>query len=98
MLLWRPPLPESSHGSKKEIRMHCAPMSLLCASSPSRMRPVHWPPPNSEPSHPCLRPTRFLLFWRFIEIGFADKTLSLIHISEPTRLGMTSYAVFCLKK
>src|SRR5450759_3002225 len=24
--------------------------------------------------------------------------LSLIHISEPTRLGMTSYAVFCLKK
>src|SRR5450756_907853 len=25
-------------------------------------------------------------------------TLSLIHISEPTRLGMTSYAVFCLKK
>src|SRR5450759_1900283 len=24
--------------------------------------------------------------------------LSLIHISEPTRLGMSSYAVFCLKK
>src|SRR5450756_2664516 len=24
--------------------------------------------------------------------------LSLIHISEPTRLGMISYAVFCLKK
>src|SRR5450756_1514670 len=24
--------------------------------------------------------------------------LSLIHISEPTRLGMTSYAVLCLKK
>src|SRR5450756_2789133 len=24
--------------------------------------------------------------------------LSLIHISEPTRLGMMSYAVFCLKK
>src|SRR5450756_3068765 len=40
--------------------------------------------------------------------GFADRTylepldvagvLSLIHISEPTRLGMISYAVFCLKK
>src|SRR5665648_212415 len=28
----------------------------------------------------------------------ADKNLSLIHISEPTRLGMISYAVFCLKK
>ena len=27
-----------------------------------------------------------------------DVDLSLIHISEPTRLGMISYAVFCLKK
>ena len=27
-----------------------------------------------------------------------DTHLSLIHISEPTRLGMISYAVFCLKK
>src|SRR5450756_1450587 len=26
------------------------------------------------------------------------RQLSLIHISEPTRLGMISYAVFCLKK
>src|SRR5665648_442845 len=31
-----------------------------------------------------------------VEVIFAD--LSLIHISEPTRLGMISYAVFCLKK
>ena len=30
--------------------------------------------------------------------AFAVDTLSLIHISEPTRLGMISYAVFCLKK
>src|SRR5450759_1345574 len=29
---------------------------------------------------------------------FPQKDLSLIHISEPTRLGMISYAVFCLKK
>src|SRR5450759_5652096 len=28
----------------------------------------------------------------------ATPHLSLIHISEPTRLGMISYAVFCLKK
>src|SRR5665648_549310 len=28
----------------------------------------------------------------------AEQSLSLIHISEPTRLGMISYAVFCLKK
>ena len=27
-----------------------------------------------------------------------DKYLSLIHISEPTRLLQISYAVFCLKK
>ena len=32
-----------------------------------------------------------------ILIYLAEK-LSLIHISEPTRLGMISYAVFCLKK
>ena len=31
-------------------------------------------------------------------ISKAVKLLSLIHISEPTRLGMISYAVFCLKK
>ena len=30
--------------------------------------------------------------------GDAPLGLSLIHISEPTRLGMISYAVFCLKK
>src|SRR5450759_5336315 len=28
----------------------------------------------------------------------ATEHMSLIHISEPTRLGMISYAVFCLKK
>eukprot|EP01016_Furgasonia_blochmanni_P054212 TRINITY_DN8900_c0_g1_i2.p1 TRINITY_DN8900_c0_g1~~TRINITY_DN8900_c0_g1_i2.p1 ORF type:complete len:109 (+),score=9.46 TRINITY_DN8900_c0_g1_i2:80-406(+) len=33
----------------------------------------------------------------FLEI-FLVPNLSLIHISEPTRLGMISYAVFCLKK
>src|SRR5450756_2879792 len=29
---------------------------------------------------------------------YAHVDLSLIHISEPTRLGMISYAVFCLTK
>src|SRR5450756_235898 len=38
-----------------------------------------------------------------VEIAVVDREigeiqqLSLIHISEPTRLGMISYAVFCLK-
>src|SRR5450759_5078068 len=31
-------------------------------------------------------------------LAAAINILSLIHISEPTRLGMISYAVFCLKK
>src|SRR5450756_2840388 len=31
-------------------------------------------------------------------LDLGAKDLSLIHISEPTRLGMISYAVFCLKK
>src|SRR5665648_639448 len=30
--------------------------------------------------------------------NWSNLYLSLIHISEPTRLGMISYAVFCLKK
>src|SRR5450756_2801169 len=39
--------------------------------------------------------------WHRVTGGLAVCTgtiLSLIHISEPTRLGMISYAVFCLKK
>src|SRR5450756_2701208 len=39
---------------------------------------------------------RDLLGW--ITLGLLVLGLSLIHISEPTRLGMISYAVFCLKK
>src|SRR5450759_5435450 len=31
-------------------------------------------------------------------LGYKGYMLYLIHISEPTRLGMNSYAVFCLKK
>src|SRR5450756_2621676 len=30
--------------------------------------------------------------------AYSTPNLSLIHISEPTRLGMISYAVFCLTK
>ena len=33
-----------------------------------------------------------------IETAIANKDLSLIHISEPTRQAEISYAVFCLKK
>src|SRR5450759_4495183 len=34
----------------------------------------------------------------FLKGPETPQLLSLIHISEPTRLGMISYAVFCLKK
>src|SRR5450759_4139212 len=37
-------------------------------------------------------------FGRMWLSGSEAEILSLIHISEPTRLGMISYAVFCLKK
>src|SRR5450756_439026 len=47
-------------------------------------------------SDPCALP------WPSVRIarhtGDLPGALSLIHISEPTRLGMISYAVFCLKK
>src|SRR5450756_2940335 len=35
---------------------------------------------------------------RTVVVAVKPQDLSLIHISEPTRLGMISYAVFCLKK
>src|SRR5450756_2647797 len=39
-----------------------------------------------------------LSFLKARQIVSLSIVLSLIHISEPTRLGMISYAVFCLKK
>src|SRR5450756_2211747 len=52
------------------------------------------------------RPCRDNILWIHHHLGIprlellhaAPQHLSLIHISEPTRLGMISYAVFCLKK
>ena len=43
---------------------------------------------------------KFVEAYNNIGIAYSHlgKELSLIHISEPTRLGMISYAVFCLKK
>src|SRR5665648_42407 len=44
----------------------------------------------------CLAPVVFTKDASPRPLAYPD--LSLIHISEPTRLGMISYAVFCLKK
>src|SRR5450756_2872090 len=45
-----------------------------------------------------LVPLRFIVESMGATLAWDAVTLSLIHISEPTRLGMISYAVFCLKK
>src|SRR5450756_2953984 len=55
----------------------------------------HWPPRCRAGRGSRWRRPR----WRRLERRWsAAGHLSLIHISEPTRLGMISYAVFCLKK
>src|SRR5450756_2575865 len=41
---------------------------------------------------------RLLVVVELHRVARSTLGLSLIHISEPTRLGMISYAVFCLKK
>src|SRR5450756_889119 len=55
-------------------------------------RPHHDVPYDSE-ERPCRRTT--LPARPALRRGRPDLVLSLIHISEPTRLGMISYAVFC---
>src|SRR5450759_1188730 len=46
---------------------------------------------------PPLRPLAYdAAHYDLIFVGTPVWNLSLIHISEPTRLGMISYAVFCL--
>eukprot|EP00825_Cyclidium_porcatum_P036232 TRINITY_DN3813_c0_g1_i1.p3 TRINITY_DN3813_c0_g1~~TRINITY_DN3813_c0_g1_i1.p3 ORF type:complete len:111 (+),score=19.25 TRINITY_DN3813_c0_g1_i1:133-465(+) len=59
----------------------------------SSVRPsVVLPDPDS-PTIPSVSPSK-----RSKLTSLTALNLSLIHISEPTRLGMISYAVFCLKK
>src|SRR5450756_3189106 len=49
-------------------------------------------------SKPIAVRTQVLFRFRaLMEEHMEEIALSLIHISEPTRLGMISYAVFCLK-
>src|SRR5450756_818402 len=43
-------------------------------------------------------PLMLVLLMSAVPVALPVMFLSLIHISEPTRLGMISYAVFCLKK
>src|SRR5450756_626293 len=75
--------PEKDHGGTPR-RPHHYPQSpnRVLLQCPHDQRPDRHPPGNRE-----------LRLW-YPSLLY----LSLIHISEPTRLGMISYAVFCLKK
>ena len=63
-------------------------VTVLSSRYPPLLRELHEPP--------------FALFWRGTlpdpDTPVVAIVLSLIHISEPTRLLSISYAVFCLKK
>ena len=69
-------------------------ISYMCSFSADCSTSFHarvsriMPPEKSESSLALIFPPMMPPLW----------CLSLIHISEPTRLGMISYAVFCLKK
>src|SRR5450759_837776 len=54
--------------------------------------------PSAYPDTPMPIATNPITQTAFTDPSINKLGLSLIHISEPTRLGMISYAVFCLKK
>src|SRR5659263_736282 len=57
------------------------------------------PDPNTANIDPFFEETTLFMSCDVVEPSDGKAyDLSLIHISEPTRLGMISYAVFCLKK
>ena len=64
-------------------------MSIVALDFRKRRKIAHHPSQWDEVSKPIFSTTARVR---------VKTNLSLIHISEPTRLGMISYAVFCLKK
>src|SRR5450756_871433 len=89
-------------------RMYCSPQSPMREGIPAarnrrqqaifggkcELREVLPPIPSEVPSVLTVGPIRS----GHVRSTPVGDRLSLIHISEPTRLGMSSYAVFCLKK
>src|SRR5450759_555146 len=79
--------PKVSPSQKSDSQWTSAPAGTAGAAIRQK-----WPP---------VRPRRLshvLIFTADVDASIKFYELSLIHISEPTRLGMISYAVFCLKK
>src|SRR5678816_4667190 len=76
-------------------------LELLKAARPMRGLPVGIKAPGTErrvESLPWPARADVLVVNRVGFLGGVERVLSLIHISEPTRLLSISYAVFCLKK
>src|SRR5450756_2045290 len=73
----------ASSGPERSSSVRCASASLRRAARPAGVRRTHTSRLSSGPGCLAIAPVC---------------SLSLIHISEPTSLGMISYAVFCLKK
>src|SRR5660398_213612 len=69
---------------------------LLRKTASSSLRSTSTTPVPQSPSSAPLPPSREALLAQ--PAPFSPFLLSLIHISEPTRLRRISYAVFCLKK
>src|SRR5450759_4995535 len=63
---------------------------IECKGNPDQSEECQWHRNDRVPCEPLSMPSQ-----REPQV---QVDLSLIHISEPTRLGMISYAVFCLKK
>eukprot|EP00658_Telonema_sp_P-2_P079622 TRINITY_DN7740_c0_g1_i1.p2 TRINITY_DN7740_c0_g1~~TRINITY_DN7740_c0_g1_i1.p2 ORF type:complete len:202 (+),score=82.78 TRINITY_DN7740_c0_g1_i1:199-804(+) len=97
--------PSSSVGQPGLALIREAPMALLAAPSASRNTPAVVPSANLPavvtPAVEEEAPKPVVVADNKKEVdttSLTALTLSLIHISEPTRLLSISYAVFCLKK
>src|SRR5450756_1509687 len=74
-------------------------IEVVDSAEVDRVKPVDKEEEEDEPRMDALDdPVRMYLKQMGAVPLLTREQLSLIHISEPTRLGMISYAVFCLKK
>ena len=74
----------TQHRSAKQVHDYCKSFPALNS--------LHWPIDLAK------KEIDFISKHSIKAISILDTELSLIHISEPTRLRCISYAVFCLKK
>ena len=73
-------------------------MAFLSPVYRVRAVPIEKIEPNTYNPNSVAPPELQLLYDSIREDGYTMPILSLIHISEPTRRVVISYAVFCLKK